>query len=69
MDPKATYFGTYDYDKARIEIEIELAQVVNKGRKRVEKILKSTKQESSTIFLIEGKGYDDVEDDIETPHV
>ena len=41
-----------------------LPQVVNKGRKRVEKIRKSTKQASSTLILVEGKS-DDVEDDDE----
>ena len=61
MDPKATYFRTYDETKTRIELEIKLPQVVNKGRKRVEKILKDTKQESCPLMLIKGK-YDDIED-------
>lgn len=43
VDPKATYFTTYDEAKTRIELEIKLPQAINKGRKRVEKILKGTK--------------------------
>lgn len=42
VDPKAIYFSTYYEAKARIELEIKLPQVINKGRKRVEKILKGT---------------------------
>lgn len=61
MDPKATYFETYYEAKERIELEIKLPQVVNKGRKRVEKRLKRTQKESSTLILTEGKG-DDLED-------
>lgn len=43
VDPKATYYGTYDEVKERIDLEIKLSQAVNKGKKRVEKLLKSTK--------------------------
>ena len=64
MAPNATYFKTYDEAKARIKLEIKLLQEVNKGRKRIKKLMKSTKQASSTLMLPEGKG-DDVEDDDE----
>ena len=37
-DPKAPYFGTYEEAKARIELNIKLPQVVNKGRKRMAKM-------------------------------
>lgn len=58
VDPKAPHFGTYEEAKERIELEIKLPQVVNKGRKRIAKL----KQASSTLLLIEGKG-DDIEED------
>ena len=54
MDPKAIYFRTYDEAKERIDLEIKLPQVVNKGRKRVEKLLKITKQESYPLLLTKG---------------
>ena len=38
VDPKATYFGTYGEEKERIKLEIKLPQVVNKGKKRIEKL-------------------------------
>ena len=65
MDPKATYFGTYDEAKARIELQIKLSQIVNKGRKRVEKILKRTKKVGSPLMLSKGKGDDIKEDHVE----
>ena len=34
-NPKATYFRMYHEEKARIELEINLPQVVNKGGKRI----------------------------------
>ena len=34
IDPKVAYFGTYDEEKARIELEIKLPQAVCKGKKR-----------------------------------
>ena len=61
MDPKSTYFGTYDESKARIKLEIKLPQVVSRGRKRIEKIIKNAKSSSSSLMLTKGKG-DDVED-------
>ena len=35
VDPKLPYFGTYEEAKARIELEIKLPQVVDKGKKRI----------------------------------
>ena len=43
VDPKTTYFGTYEEAKARIKLEIKLPWVVNRGRKRIEEIMKKTK--------------------------
>ena len=59
VDPKDTYFGTFDEAKARIEFQIKLPQVVNKGKKRIEKL----RQASSTLLLTKGKG-DDVKEDV-----
>ena len=42
VDPNASYFGTYEEAKTRIELSIKLPQVVNKGRKRMEKMQTST---------------------------
>ena len=53
IDPKAIYFGTYDEEKARIELEIKLPQAVSKGKKRIAKL-----KTSSTLLLTEGKGED-----------
>ena len=59
VDPKVAYFGTYDEAKARIELEIKLPQVVNKGKKRIAKL-----KNSSTLLLTKGKGEDEeVEDE------
>ena len=64
-DLKATYFGTFGEAKARIELEIKLPQAICKGKKRIAKM----RQESSTLLLIEGKGdnveEDEIEDEIE----
>lgn len=69
MDPKETYYGSYDEAKERIEIEIKLPQVVSKGRKMIEKMMKNTKQSISPLMLTEEKGDDikdeDEEDDVE----
>ena len=51
VDPKATYFGTYDEAKARIELEINLPQLVRRGRKRIEKIIKNPKSSSSPLMI------------------
>ena len=59
IDPKSTYFGTYDEAKARIEIEIKLPLFVSKGKKRIAKL----RQTSSTLLLTECKGDDVIEDD------
>ena len=53
IDPKAPYFETYDEEKARIELEIKLPQAVNKGKRRITKLKKST-----PLMLTEGKGED-----------
>lgn len=58
MDPKATYFCTFDEFKDRIELKTRLPQVINKGKKRIEEL----RQGSSTLMLTEGKR-DDVEED------
>ena len=58
VDPKATYFGTYDEAKEIIELEIKLRQAIKRGKKRIEKL----RQASSTLLLTKGKG-DDVEED------
>ena len=50
VDPKAPHFGMYDEAKARIEFEIKLPQVVNKGKRRIAKLKKST-----LLMLIKGK--------------
>ena len=60
VDPKATYFDTYDKAKARIELEVKLPQVVNKGKKRIAKLKTST-----TLLLTKGKGEDEEEKDEE----
>ena len=51
VNPKATYFGTYDEVKARIELETKIPQVVNKGRKRIEKLMKNKKKEISPLMI------------------
>ena len=61
IDPKAPYFGTCEEAKARIELEIKLPQVVNKGKKRIAKL----RQASSTLLLTKGKGDDVEEDEVE----
>ena len=61
VDPKATYFGTYEEGKATIELGIKLPQVVNRGRKKIETIMKNTKPLSPPLMHIEGKGDDIVE--------
>ena len=53
VDPKLPIFGTYDEAKARIELEIKLPQVVNKGKRRIEKLKSST-----PLLLTKGKGED-----------
>jgi regulator of RNase E activity RraB len=40
IDPKAAYFGTYDEAKTRISLEIEIPQVLKRGKKRMEIIKK-----------------------------
>lgn len=60
MDPKAAYFSMYDEAKAKIEVEINIPQAINNGKKRIENL----RQASSTLLLTKGKG-DDVEDDVE----
>ena len=40
MDPKATYFGTYDEAKTRISLEIQIPQILKMGKKRLETIRK-----------------------------
>ena len=62
MDPKTTYFGTYEEDKVRIELEIKLPKVGSMRRKMIEKIIKNTKQLGSPLILTRGKG-DDIEDE------
>ena len=63
VDPKAPNFGTYDEAKARIELEIKLPWVVNKGKRRIAKLKSST-----PLMLIKGKGEDveEVEDEEES---
>ena len=56
VDPKASYFGPYDKAKARIELEINLPQAVNKGKKRIAKL-----KTISTLLLTKGKGEDEEE--------
>ena len=56
VNPKATYFGSYEEAKARIELEIKLPQAVNKGRKRIAKM-----QTKITLMLTKGKGEDEEE--------
>ena len=60
VDPKSTYFGTYDEAKARIELEIKLPQAINKGKRRIAKLKTST-----PLLLTEGKGEDEEEEDEE----
>ena len=60
VDPKAGYFGTYDEAKARIELEIKLPQVVNKGEKIIAKL-----KISSTLLLTKGNGDDKESEDEE----
>ena len=57
--PKDAYFGTNEVEKARIELEIKLPQVVNKGRKRVAKM-----QTKVPLMLTKGKE-EDVEEEEE----
>ena len=58
IDPKASYVGIYEEAKARIELEIKLPQLVNKGKRRIEKL----KTSSTPVMLIEGK-----REDVEEP--
>lgn len=60
VDPKATYFGIYDEEKARIELYIKLPHVVNKGKRRIVKL-----KSSSPILLTEGKGEDEQGEEVE----
>ena len=62
VDPKASYFGTYDEEKARIELEIKIPQVVNKAKRRIEKL-----KSSVPLLLTKGKGEDmeEIEDEEE----
>ena len=57
INPKATYFGTYKETKARIELEIKLPQVVNKGKRRIAKM-----QTKVPLMLTKGKGEDEEEE-------
>lgn len=59
IDSKATYFGTYDEAKARIELKIKISQAISKGKKRITKLT----QNCYTLLLKEGKR--DVEDEID----
>ena len=61
VDHKASYFGTYDETKTRIELEIKLTQAVNKGKKIIAKL-----KTCSTLLLTKRKGeYEKVEDEEE----
>lgn len=62
IDPKASYFGNYDEAKAKIKLEIKPPRVINKGKRRIEKL-----KSSIPPLLTEGKGEDveDVEDEEE----
>ena len=61
VDPKESYFGTFDEAKDRIELEIKLPQAINKGKKRISKL-----KTSSTLLLTKGKGeVGDAEDEEE----
>ena len=60
VNPKATYFGTYEEAKTRIELEIKLPQVVNKGKKRIAKM-----KTKAPPMLTKGKGEDEEEGDEE----
>ena len=64
VDTKATYFGRYDETKARIVLEIKLPQEINRGRKRIEKIIKNSNSSSSPFMITNCKG-DDIEDEDE----
>ena len=52
VDPKAPYFGNYEEEKARIKLDIKLPQVVNKCKRRIEKL----KTSSTPLMLTKGKG-------------
>lgn len=54
-------FSTYDEAKAKIELEINLPQAVSKRKKRIGKL----RQTSSTLLLMEGKGDDVIEDEVD----
>ena len=54
IDPKASYFRTYDEEKARIELEIKLPQAVSKGKRRIEKL-----KSSASLLLTKGKVEDE----------
>ena len=55
VDPKAIYFSTYNEAKSKIELGIKLPQVVNKGRKRVQKLLKGSKKIGYPLMLTKKK--------------
>ena len=57
VNPNATYFDTYEETKARIELEIKLPHVVNKGKRRIAKM-----QTKVPLMLTEGKGEDEEEE-------
>ena len=57
INPKPAYVGTYEEAKSRIELEIKLPQVINKGRKRIAKM-----QTKTPLLLTEGKGEDEEEE-------
>ena len=60
IDPKVTYFGTYDEAKARIEHEIKLPQALSKVKGRIAKLKYST-----TLLLTKGKDEDEQGEEVE----
>ena len=60
-NPKTTYFGTYDEAKTRISLEIEIPQVLKRGKKRMETLKKKLK--GDPLMLTKGKGEDEEEEE------
>ena len=59
--PNILAFGTYEEAKKRIELSIKIPQAISRGKKRVAKL----KTIEGTLILIEGKGEDEEEEELE----
>ena len=66
IDAEASYFGTYNEAKDRIEAGIKIPQILKRGKKRIEEMRKKLGSTKSPLALTEGKGEDVEEEEKET---